>query len=383
MAKTSKKQKEAQAAAEQSVSGGQVRVDATATTGGKSEKRTSQLHPSLESATGHLQEAGFQSGTVTSPSGVQVQFSRSKGGASGGGGYKARSPEFGDKGYDKPQTGMEGAGRGEARWQVNRPTGGATAQKYTDEAEARRRTPDPVTSHPTLNVVRGLVDEGARTSADIHRTQARGAMEGAREQGMKKVSLTPAEREGAALEARAAGRIAEREEAKYKSSVRDVAKTASTIVGKDPSAAAAVDAGYSRQVAIGAADKRARRASRGVSTQETGTMGTTSSSAQNTTRARHMQGYVHTQQAGADIRPELHALELERRMSSKESQNTGLSEANRAAASYQTGAATRAGKNKRQANRAAMAVNAQPMEQTVGTQPPDVGRAIPPKKRGQ
>lgn len=385
MARKSEGQKAALAQTAQEVSG-QVRVDASSTTtGSKSRRSTTSLQPSLAGATKHLEQTGFQKGDITSPSGVQVQVSRSKGGASASSEYSPRAAEFGDKNAPPVRRGVSGAASGEARWQVSQRPGQDAVQKRVAEAAAVRSSHDPITSHETLSTIRGLVNSSAKEEGNAYSLHARGAAAESRgERGPgsnpNQPALSSSERDAARIEARAASRAGARKSGEYRSSVKKVARAASAIARRDPSAAVALQAADTRQEAIGRADLRTRGARRRATSQSQDINTWSKSSTQGTDdmRSRARQGFVHTQQAGTDVSHETRMLELEHKQSRKEAENPSLSAEQRSGARATAGAATRGIPQLQARNRAAMTVNRRPMEETVGVQPANVRSALPP-----
>ena len=328
MARKTKGQQTAQAGVTQEVSGGPVRVDAKAVTGGKSQRTSTSLQPTLGKATEHLEQTGFQSGQITSPSGVSVRFSRVKGdeGAAVNTGYSARAQEFGDKNAPPVGRGVSGAAPGEARWAVSRSGGEDTVAKAVNAAKAVAKSPDPITSHPTLSVVRGLAEENNRGS------------------------------------------------------LRNTGRAARRIATQDPTAATALQSAYERQQRITSANARvrsARRRSTGTPSQDLPTSSRNAGQAQNDVRSRAMQGFVHTQQAGADVRHEIRLNQLEHDQLRREAAAHPDPEI-AASLRHAAGAATRGIGVIQARNRASMIVNRRQMGEVVGTQPENVRAALPP-----
>jgi hypothetical protein len=380
MAKKSAAQQRRAAETTQQVSG-QARVDAKVQIGKRQWRRLSEVHPSLQSATEALSEGGFQGGTITSPSGVQVQVSRPKGGAAGGSAYRVRAPEFGDQGYPSARTGMAGAAPGEARWRVHRPRGANIAGALAAEAEQVRSQPNPVASHPTVGRIKSLVGVPSNEAEEhANRLEARKS----RQEAMD-LDNEPSMRGAAQTMVRAAGTLAQRQRNERVGAQRKVAKAAVGAAQRDPSIYEAVMAETGRQQRAQRLDTRARNLSapetqehlRWAGVPRTGAPGgdnnpasvPAGSTRQHTQRAREMQGYVHTQQAGTDLRRDPDYMESQAWVRESGGQGPVGEAGKRVSASL------------RAANRQRIRQNAVPMDQTVGRAPSDVVEAAPMTER--
>lgn len=380
MAKKSDAQRARAAETAQQVSG-QVRVDAKVQTGKRQWRRLSEIHPTLKSASDALDAGGFQVGTVTSPSGVQVQVSRGKGGVSAGKGHQVRAPEFGDQNYPSPRSNVAGAAPGEARWRVARPRGAEVASRVAAEADALRSQPNPVASHPTVGRIKSLVGVPANEPEEhANRLEARMS----RSEAMD-LDNDPEHRAAARTMVRAAGSLAQRQRGERVGAQQKVAKAAVGAAQRDPKLYEAVVSESGRQQRAQRLTSRARNLAapeneehlRWAGVPRSGAPGgegnpasvPVGSTRSHTQRAREMQGYVHTQQAGENL-----------------TQNPDYREAQ--AWVRETGGrgpAAEAGKrvtaNMRAANRTAMRQNRVPMDTTVGRAPTDVVEAKPMTER--
>lgn len=383
MAKKSAAQRARAAETTQKVSG-QVRVDAKVQIGKRQWRRLSEIHPTLKSASDALDAGGFQVGTVTSPSGVQVQVSRGKGGVSAGQGHQVRAPEFGDQNYPSPRSNVAGARPGEARWRVARPRGAEVASRVAAEAEAVRSQPNPVASHPTVGRIKALVGVPAN-EAEEHANRLEARM--SRSEAMD-LDNDPEHRAAARTMVRAAGTLAQRQRTERVSAQQAVAKAAVGAAQRDPKLYEAVVSESGRQQRAQRLTSRARNLASSENEEHLRWAGVPRSSSasgavqgstpasipvgstrSHTQRAREMQGYVHAQQAGENL-----------------TQNPDYREAQ--AWVRETGGrgpAAEAGKrvtsNMRAANRAAIRQNKVPMDTTVGRAPTDVVEAKPMTER--
>ena len=327
MAKASKGQQAAAAQYTQEHLTGQVRVDASnTTTGSKSRRSLSEMHPNAESAARALHAADFSDATITSPSGASVRYARAKSEAKTGGpeAYKVRGPQFGQSTAPAPRSGVSGAAPGEARWQVSQRPGQNAVERSVEQANAVRATKDPISQHGTLSVIRGLAESGADRGK--------------------------------------------------------VSRATAAVARRDPSAALALQGSVERTGAISRADTKARRARQraaGAPSQDINSWSPNATQSTMDIRARSQQGYVHTQQPGSDISHEIRMNRLEHDQLRREAAvhpDPEIAGSLRHAA----GAAIRGIGHMQAANRAAMTVNRRPMEETVGVQPAGTRGALPP-----
>lgn len=163
----SKAQKDLQAKVEQRLtSDAPLTVNATASVAGKkgeSTGRTRQLleqHPSLESVTTAMSDADLQSGTVTTNSGLEVQYSRSNRNKTK---YNPQAPELGNK---KASPLRETGGTPMLRTQVGPAHGAEAAAKIAAEAETMRTNLG--TKAVSNTVIGGLAALHAPTEGNAH-----------------------------------------------------------------------------------------------------------------------------------------------------------------------------------------------------------------------